>query len=101
MPVIGTVFPEAREWVGLGRELTVGTAVIPAITVPVEKAEPDEKPIWLDDKSLRGYMAEQYGLIQGPEMSAFDFNGPVYLESIGHVLFNIFGDYSATGSTPT
>jgi hypothetical protein len=101
MPVIGTVFPESREWVGLGRELVTGTVVAPAIVVPVEKAEPDEKPTFLDDKSIRGFMAEEYGLIQGTEFSDFNFNGPVYLNSIGHILLNIFGDYSATGSTPT
>lgn len=101
MAVVGTVFPVAREWVGFGRELTVGTIVAPSVTMPVEKGEPDEKPEFLDDKSLRGYMAEEYALIQGTEISAFDFNGPVYLDSIGHVLFNIFGDYSAVGSTPT
>jgi hypothetical protein len=101
MPVIGTVFPESREWVGIARELVTGTVVAPAIVVPVEKAEPDEKPTFLDDKSLRGFMAEEYGLIQGTEFSDFNFHGPVYMDSIGHVLLNIFGDYSATGSTPT
>src|SRR6266567_1416301 len=80
MAVTSIVFPETQEWVGIAAELVAGTVVNPAVTIPVEKAEPDEKPVWLTDKSL---------------------NGPVYLDTIGHLLRNIFGDYAATGSTPT
>jgi hypothetical protein len=100
-PIAATVFPEYRQFVGIGREAATGTSVLPVTTLPVEKAEPDEKVTFLTDKSLRGSMAEEYALIQGVEVSDFNFGGPVYLDTMGYVLHNLMGDYVTTGSTPT
>lgn len=103
-PTFGSVvYPESQQWIGIGREAigASGTLVAPAVTVPSEKVEPDEKVTWIEDKSLRGYMAETYGIVQGVEIADFGINGPVYLDTLGHILFNLFGDYVATGSTPT
>src|SRR6266704_6152171 len=101
MPVTSIVFPETQEFLGIAAELTPGTAVSPVVTIPVEKAEPDEKVNWLTDKSLRGQMISEFALIQGTECAEFALNGPVYIDTIGHLLRNIFGDDAATGSTPT
>lgn len=102
MPVTSIVFPEALEWLGIGPErLTPGVIAAPFVTIPVEKAEPDEKPVFLLDKGLRGNMGVTYGVIEGTESADFSFNGPVFIDTLGHYLLNIFGDYSATGSTPT
>src|SRR6266702_6652846 len=101
MAVTSIVFPETQEWLGIAAELVAGTVVNPVVTIPVEKAEPDEKPVWLTDKSLRGKMVSEFALNQGTESAVFALNGPVYLDTIGHLLRNIFGDYAATGSTPT
>ena len=99
-PIAATVFPESQQWIGFGRELVVATTVLPGATVPAEKVSPDEKVTWLDDKSLRGSMAEEYGMVQGVEQSEFNFSGPVYMDTFGYVLHNLMGDYTATGSTP-
>ena len=102
-PTFGSVvYPESQQWIGIGREAqgASGTLVAPTVTVPSEKVEPDEKVTWIEDKSLRGYMAETYGIVQGVEIADFGINGPVYLDTLGHILFNLFGDYVATGSTP-
>lgn len=103
MPTTSIVFPESLQWFGIGRETTAGTIVPPTVTIPVEKGEPDEKPTWLDDKSLRASMATEFALIQGVECADFSLNGPVYIDTIGHMLFNILGDYTSAGtaSTPT
>src|ERR1035441_8809916 len=98
---VGTIFPGDRQWAGVARELITGTPVAPVITVPVDKPEPDDKPTFLQDKGMRGSMGEEYGEILGTEIADFSFNGNVYLDNIGHFLFNLMGDYSATGSTPT
>lgn len=100
-PFAATIFPESQQWAGIGRELTLGTLVSPAVTVPVDKMEPDEKPTWIDDKALRGFMGEQYGLTQGVEIADFNLSGPAYLDTLGYLLHNVLGDYTATGSTPT
>lgn len=102
MAVTSIVFPEALEWLGIGPErLTPGVIAAPVITIPVDKADPDEKPVFILDKALRGMMGTTYGVIQGTESAELDFNGPVFIDTLGHLLLNIFGDYSATGSTPT
>src|SRR5579859_3610020 len=100
--IVGTVNPVALEWLGLGPErLTPGTIAAPTATLPVEKIEPDDQLKLLYDSSIRGIMATNFSATPGTESSEVSFGGPVYLDTIGHVLLNLFGDYSATGSTPT
>jgi hypothetical protein len=85
--IVGTVNPVALEWLGMGPErLTPGTI--------------DQLKL-LFDNSIRGIMATNFSATPGTESSEISFGGPVYLDTIGHVLLNLFGDYSATGSTPT
>lgn len=100
--VVGTVTPTALEWLGIGPERnTPGTIVAPTATLPVEKIEPDEKYNFLDDKTMRGMMANLFSATGGTQSAEVGFGGPVYLDTIGHVMLNLFGDYSTTGSTPT
>lgn len=99
--VVGTVRPTALEWLGLGREIVTATIVPPTATLPVEKIDPDEKYNFLEDKTMRGMMANLFSVTGGTQSAELDFGGPVYLDTIGHVMLNLFGDYSTTGSTPT
>jgi hypothetical protein len=100
--VVGTVKPVALEWLGMGPErLTPGTIAAPTATLPVEKIEPDDKLTLLYDSSIRGIMATNFSATPGTESAEVGFGGPVYLDTIGHVLLNLLGDYSATGSTPS
>ena len=99
--VVGTVNPVALEWLGLGLETTTGTIAAPTATLPVEKIEPDDKLNLLYDNTIRGIMATAFSATGGTEEAEVGFGGPVYLDTIGHVLFNLLGDYSSTGSTPT
>jgi hypothetical protein len=99
--VVGTVNPVALEWLGLGRELTTGTIAAPTATLPVEKIEPEDKLNLLYDNTIRGIMATAFSATGGTEQANVAFGGPVYLDTIGHVLYNLLGDYSSVGSTPT
>ena len=101
MPFATAVVPGNLQWLGVAREATAGTAVQPAITIPAEKFQPDDKPTMLVDKSLRGFMGDDYADIQGTLIADLPITGDVYLDGIGHLLLNLFGDYQATGSTPT
>jgi hypothetical protein len=94
-----TVFPSERRALGIGKEVTPGTGVLPTYTVPVKGFVPEDKPIWLPDESLRASMAMTYGLIQGPYDAEITIDAsPVYDDTIGHFLLNVLGDYTATGS---
>jgi hypothetical protein len=100
--LVGTVNPVALEWLGIGPErAAVGTPAAPTATLPVDKIEPDEKYNFLNDNTLRGMMATLFSVTGGTQSAEVDFGGPVYLDTIGHVLLNLLGDYSTTGSTPT
>lgn len=46
-------------------------------------------------------MGEDYNLIYGTAVADLPVSGDVYMDSIGFPLHNLFGDYQATGSTPT
>lgn len=95
-----TVFPVSRRFIGVGKELVAGTAVLPSVTMPQTTFNPEDKPIWLKDEAWRNAMGATYGVIQGPEQSTLDMGGPFFGDTIGHVLLNLFGEVASTG-TPT
>lgn len=95
------VAPENLQWWGLGRELVAGTIIAPTLSIPLEKGQPSDNPTMLPDKMLRGFMGEDYGDIQGTEIADFPLSGDVLLDSIGHLVYNLMGDYQAAGSSPT
>jgi len=101
--LVGTVNPVALEWLGIGREpaSAIGVPVPPTATLPVEKIEPDEKYTFLEDKTLRGMMASLFSVTGGTQSADVNFGGPVYLDTIGHVLLNLLGDYAVVGTTGT
>jgi hypothetical protein len=95
-----TVFPSERRAIGLAREnpTVPGTPVAVTTSIPVVNFVPEDKPIWLPDESLRAAMAMTYGLIEGPYAADLTFDAsPVYLDTIGHFIYNILGDYTASG----
>lgn len=100
-----TTYASARQYIGLAVETTQGTPVVPAVTMPVDTFTPQDMPTWLDDRALRGSMTEPYNRVQGVEHTEFDIAGPVYFDTIGYLLSNIFGDnvysgtYTGSGTT--
>lgn len=112
-PVVGVqptaVAPSERSWLGVGREITAGTAVLPTNTIPMDAKSysPEDTPKFLPDEAIRGQMALLYNEILGPADGTFSFGGPNFLDSYGFFLDNIFGDLSTgyngtfTATAPT
>ena len=100
-----TTYASAKQFVGLAKEVTQGTAVTPTVTVPVEKFDPEDKITWLDDKAMRGSMTETYNRVQGPMHTEYDISGPAFFDSLGYLLNNVLGDdvesgtYTGSGTT--
>lgn len=100
-PVVGVqpsaVAPSERSWLGIGRENTAGTAVLPVYTIPMDAKNysPEDTPKFLPDEAIRGQMALLYNEILGPADATFSFGGPNFLDTYGFFLDNIFGDLSS------
>ena len=96
------VSPVSERFIGLARETTYGTPVNPSVTIPLTSFLPQDKPVWIMDEAWRASMAGEYDMLQGPLWAETAFAGPVYGDTIGHLLYNILGDYtqSATSTAP-
>lgn len=94
------IYPGVLTWLGLARELTVGTIVNPVITHPLNQSEfePEDTPKFLDDKAIRGSMTDLFYKTLGVESASFSFGGPNFLDSHGYFFDNVFGDMSTTCS---
>lgn len=100
-----TTYASARQYVGMAVETVQGTAVVPAVTIPVDAFTPQDMPTWLDDHALRGSMTEPYNRVEGVRHTEFDISGPAYFDTLGYLLSNILGDvvysgtYTGSGTT--
>ena len=86
-------FASAKQFVLVGKETQQGTAVAGTATIPVEKFDPEDKPVWLDDKALRGSMVESYGRQEGVIKTDFSMSGPVFGDTLGWLLGNLLSDF--------
>ncbi|MEV0968514.1 phage tail tube protein [Microtetraspora glauca] len=93
------VNPVARRFVGIAKEVTPGTPVAMASTLPVDKFDPSDDVTMLDDQALRGSMSKQYGQIAGPILSSWDMGGPMFGDGLGHLLYNLLGELATTGAS--
>jgi hypothetical protein len=93
-----TVFPVARRFIGIGKEVVAGSPVLPSVTMPQTTFSPEDKPIWLKDEAWRNAMGATYGVLQGPMSASLDMGGPFFGDTIGHILLNMFGDLASTGT---
>lgn len=87
-------------WLGIARELIAGSPALPAAAVPVNPSgyEPQDTPQFLLDQGIRAAMGAIAGAVPGVPSSAHSFSGPLYPDSGGWWLDNLFGDLSATSN---
>jgi hypothetical protein len=98
-----TISPVQEQELYIVKEATPGT--IPSSVgspVPFTSFKPSDKPVWLMDESFQGSMGDFYGLYQGPLIASFDVGGHVFGDhGLGEALYNLLGDYTATGTAGT
>ena len=94
------IYPGVLSWLGMARELTVGTPLVPVVTQPLDQAsfEPEDTPRFLDDKAIRGSMTDLFYKTLGVEQGVFSFGAPNFLDTQGYWFDNVFGDLSTVGS---
>jgi hypothetical protein len=95
------IYPGVLSWLGIARELTAGTGVLPAFTQPLDQGsfEPEDTPKFLQDKAIRGAMTDLFYETLGVESATFSFGGPNFLDTHGYFFDNVFGDLSTTCSS--
>jgi hypothetical protein len=96
-----SIYPGVLSWLGVAREVTVGTPLVPVVTHPLNQSEfePEDSPHFLDDRAIRGSMTDLFYKTLGVESAMFSFGGPNFLDTDGYFFDNVFGDLSTTGST--
>ena len=102
MPLGGpNIYPGVLSWLGMARELTAGTPLVPVVTQPLDQADysPEDAPRFLDDKAIRGSMTDLFYKTLGVEQATFSFGAPNFLDTMGYWFDNVFGDLSTTGSS--
>lgn len=93
-------FASLKRFIGFAKETTPGTPVAPVAYLPITKFDWNDKPVWLEDKGLRGVMGDDvFNLIQGPQICEIDMAGPVFGDEFGYVLGSIFGADDTTGAS--
>jgi hypothetical protein len=95
-----SIYPGVLSWLGIARELTAGTPLVPVVTHPLEQAqfEPEDMPRFLKDNAIRGSMTDLFYETLGVESGQFSLGGPNFLDTHGYFFDNMFGDLSTTGS---
>lgn len=96
-----SVQASVRSYLGIAKETTKGTAVVPTdfIPVSVSKIKPADIIDALYDDGLRGSNVKNYNYIPGRAYSTFDFGGPAFADTIGYSIAGILGEVTTTGST--
>lgn len=89
-----TVFAAERTFAGIGKETSNGTAVTPTRFVPWTKLDVQDDPNLLIDDAQRGSMASEYNAVPGPRIGSVDLSTYLYVDSVGDLLYNMFGGYA-------
>jgi hypothetical protein len=95
------IYPSVLSWLGIARELNVGTPLVPVVTHPLDQADysPEDMPKFLKDQAIRGSMTNLFYETLGVESAQFSLGGPNFLDTHGYFFDNVFGDLSTTGSS--
>ncbi|MEV8031386.1 phage tail tube protein [Streptomyces sp. NPDC086182] len=84
---------------GVGKEVTPGTAVAPTKWVPYKTLTPKDDVNLIEDTGQRGAPVDVYGLYPGQKGAELDLGGDVFADTIGWMLASVLPDLVTTGSS--
>ena len=87
-----------QSFVGIGKETTKGTLVVPADFIPVKSMQLTDTQNYYEDNGIRGSQVDSYGQILGTSFATYDMAGDVLADTIGYPLAGILGDVVVAGS---
>jgi hypothetical protein len=90
-----------RSFIGIAKEVTKGTAVVPAdyLLVMSDSVKPVDVIDPLYDKGLRGALVDTYNYIPGRTRSTFDFSSAGFPDGIGYALTGLLGACATVGAS--
>lgn len=90
-----------RSFVGVAKETTPGTGVVPTNYIPItDDTDAKDNIMYLQDKGMRGSMVKSYGVVPGVKHGEFKVKANVDLATIGFSLASVLGDVATTGAGP-
>jgi hypothetical protein len=90
----------ADRYLNIGRETTPGTLATTFFSVPVNDFQPDPEYNYFYDQAVRGALTGPFDAEQGPAWVPMTIpESPLYGDTIGHFLANLFGEWSDTGTS--
>lgn len=78
---------------------TGSTLAAPTAYLPVHTITPKDTVTQLQDKGWRGSMVDSYDVEAGMIVGSLDYDGDVYLDTVGYPLAGMMGDLVETGSS--
>lgn len=92
------VWASGKQFLVCGVETTPGTfSAGPFATLIVDEFKPVDAPVWLDDKGWRGSPTTLYGRQEGVVKTSFSLKGSCFVDTLGYLLRNMYGDVTYTG----
>lgn len=86
-------------WLGLAKEASFGTAVVPTYYSPFKDVKPEDVIDYIKDQGIRGAMATTYNVINGIQHSTMDITTDAYPDVLGLFLLSILGSDTVTGAS--
>jgi hypothetical protein len=90
--------PYALTHVGIAKELSWGTAVLPAYFIPFTDVKPLDTITYVADAGMRGALAKTYNEMPGTVQSTVEIDGSTFPDSIGLMLLSLLGQDTVVGS---
>lgn len=92
--------PTWRSEIGVAKEATQGTAVVPAFSLPVNGFNPKRVPTILRDNAWRG-SGMNHGTQHGKIHTEFEIpESPFFVDGFGYIALGIFGETAISGAGP-
>lgn len=91
----------ARSFLGIAKEATKGTPVVPTDYFPIEisKLKPEDHDPKIMDTASRGSNVKNYGSIKGRKWSTYALGGPAFADMLPYFIAGILGDIATTGAS--
>lgn len=90
----------AEQHLGVARETTWGTGVVPAKYLAFDEYQPEDEIKTVVDNAKRGHLTKDYNVIRTTHRSMHDLEMPLYTNEIGYFLLGLFGGVTVSGVNP-